>query len=262
MTRPPAPPNANMQMLRAVVALFAIGLVLHWLYPLQQSEAYHSFADTRPWLGLPNAADVLSNVPIFLAGVAILAWMRHQPDRGGRLGPGLLVTGAGLALTGIGSAYFHYAPSDATLVWDRLPLAVVFAGVLLTAWTCAQAVAPPTRFQVALGVLASLGSVVFWVYLGSLWPYGILQFGGLAALLYLALGRRLEGGGGWWCVIVFYTLAKAFEHFDHEIWALTGQVVSGHTLKHLMSAAAGFVFVWIASAARKRGHQAFVQARV
>jgi hypothetical protein len=246
-------------MLRAVLALFAIGLVLQWLYPLRQSEAYHAFADTRPWLGIPNAADVLSNVPIFLAGLANLVWVRRQADGGGRLRSGLLVTGLGLTLTGIGSAYFHYAPGDATLVWDRLPLAVVFAGVLLTAWSCA-AVTPPNLFQVALLVFASLGSVAFWVYLGSLWPYGILQFGGLAVLFYLVLGRRLQGAGGWWCVIVFYALAKAFEHFDHEIWMLTGNVVSGHTLKHLMSAAAGLVFIWIGSAARRASRAAGVAA--
>ena len=257
MTRRQGPQDPNMQMLCAVLALFAIGLVLHWLYPLRQSEAYHAFADTRPWLGIPNAADVLSNVPIFLAGLAVLVWLRRQADGGGRLRSGLLVTGLGLTLTGIGSAYFHYAPSDATLVWDRLPLAVVFAGVLLTAWSCAVAI-PPSRFQVALLVLASLGSVAFWVYLGSLWPYAILQFGGLAVLLYLALGGRLQGAGGWWCVIAFYTLAKVFENFDHEIWMLTGNVVSGHTVKHLMSAAAGFVFIWIASAARRASRAAGV----
>lgn len=244
------PQDPNTQMLLAVLALFAAGLVLHWLYPLEQSEAYHAFADNRTWLGIPNAADVLSNVPIFLAGLANLAWVYCQPDAGGRLRAGWLVTGLGLTLTGIGSAYFHYAPTDATLVWDRLPLAVVFAGVLLTAW-CSTAYTPPNRFQVVLLVLASLGSVVFWVGLGSLWPYGILQFGGLTTLFYLALSRRLQGLGGWWCVIGFYTLAKGFEHLDHQIWTFTRNVISGHTLKHLMSAAAGFSFVWIASKSRR-----------
>jgi hypothetical protein len=234
-----------MQMFLAVIALFAVGLMLEWLHPLGQAEAYHAFADTRTWLGIPNAADVLSNVPIFLAGLANLAWVR-QRDGGGRLRSGLLVTGIGLTLTGIGSAYFHYAPSDATLVWDRLPLAVVFAGVLLTAWSCAAAT-PPDRFQVALLILASLGSVAFWVYLGSLWPYGILQFGGMAVLFYLALRKRLLGLRGWWCVILLYALAKVFESLDQDIWMLTQHFVSGHTLKHLASAAAGFAFLWIAS---------------
>lgn len=241
-----------MQMLLAVIALFAIGFVLQWLHPLGQADVYHDFANQQSWLGLPNAADVLSNVPIFVAGLAILAWLRVHSGRGGQLRPGLLVAGIGLALTGIGSAYYHYAPGDARLVWDRLPLAVVFAGVLLTAWSCTAA-RPPDRSQLSLLVLASLGSVAWWVYLGSLWPYAILQFGGLAALLYLALSRRLVGLRGWWSVILFYALAKVFELLDHQIWQLTGHLVSGHTLKHLASAAAGFSFLAIAAEADRCG---------
>lgn len=234
-----------MQMLVAVIALFVASLLLEWLYPLGQAGGYHAFADSRTWHGIPNAADVLSNVPIFLAGLANVVWERSQREPQGKRKSGVLVAGVGLMLTGIGSAYYHYAPSDATLVWDRLPLAVVFAGVLLTAWDCA-APAPPDRTEVALLVLASIGSVAFWAYLGSLWPYGILQFGGMAALLYLALRKRLVGARAWWGLIVLYALAKAFELLDHRIWAMTHQVVSGHTIKHLMSAAAGFSLVWIA----------------
>lgn len=237
-----------MPMLLAVIALFAVGSLLQWLFPLGQAGAYHHFADTRTWLGIPNAADVLSNVPIFLAGVATLAWVFGHRDGGGRLRAGLLVAGIGLAFTGIGSGYYHWAPNDATLVWDRLPLAVVFAGVLLTAWSCAAAESPRPH-EVALLVVASIGSVAFWVWLGSLWPYAILQYGGLAALLWLALRGRLAGLAGWWCVIALYALAKVFELLDQAVWNWTGQMISGHTLKHLMSAAAGFAFLWIAAVA-------------
>src|SRR5208282_5618271 len=31
-----------------------------------------------------------------------------------------------VTLTGFGSAYYHWNPSNATLYWDRLPLTVVF----------------------------------------------------------------------------------------------------------------------------------------
>jgi hypothetical protein len=122
--------------------------------------------------------------------------------------------------------------------------------VLLTAWGSTSAT-PPSRTQSALLVIASLGSVAFWVYLGSLWPYAILQFGGLAALLYLTLRKRVVGTNGWWCVILLYALAKVFELLDRQIWTLTQQLVSGHTIKHLLSAAAGFAFLWIASEASR-----------
>lgn len=36
----------------------------------------------------------------------------------------------GLALTGFGSAYYHLAPDSARLIWDRLPLTLVFMAIL------------------------------------------------------------------------------------------------------------------------------------
>lgn len=231
-------------MLATVVGLFALGAVLEWLHPLGQAGAYHAFANTRGWLGVPNAADVLSNLPIFLAGVAIVLRLRMPGGPAGSLRHGLLVAGVGLMLTGLGSAYYHYAPSDATLIWDRLPLAVVFAGVLLCAWSCAG-VAGPSRFDTVLFVLASLGSVAYWVYLGSLWPYALLQFGGMAVLLWLAASRRLSGARAWWLLILLYALAKVFELLDEPVWTLSRHAVSGHTLKHLMSAAAGLCLLWV-----------------
>lgn len=41
-----------------------------------------------------------------------------------------------------------------------------------------------------------------------------------------------------------YVLAKGFEHFDREIFELTG-VVSSHTLKHVAAAIAGLPVVWM-----------------
>ncbi|MGD0097252.1 MAG: hypothetical protein ABSB60_12210 [Terracidiphilus sp.] len=40
-------------------------------------------------------------------------------------------------------------------------------------------------------------------------------------------------------VVAFYALAKALEYFDKPIFAAL-RVVSGHTLKHLAAAAAGY----------------------
>lgn len=235
-----------LRMPAAVAGLFLLGFLLEWLHPLGQAGAYHAFANTRTWLGVPNAADVLSNVPIFLAGCAILAKVGRSPEVDAASAPGLVVAGVGLVVTGIGSAWYHLAPSDATLIWDRLPLAVVFAGVLLTAWA-SSGIAPPSKAEAALFVLASLGSVGWWVFLGSLWPYAILQFGGLAAILVLAVRNRLVPAGAWWLLLLLYALAKACEMLDQAIWDWTHQVVSGHTLKHLMSAAAGSCLLWAAS---------------
>ena len=67
----------------------------------------------------------------------------------------------------------------------------------------------------------------------------------LAAMLALVLvgcmyrSRRPRGDSLWW-IVALYAAAKLFEHFDAEVLRATG-LVSGHTLKHLVSAVAGYL---------------------
>jgi hypothetical protein len=49
--------------------------------------------------------------------------------------------------------------------------------------------------------------------------------------------------------LVLYVLAKGCEHFDRQVLALLG-VVSGHTIKHLLSGVAGLCII-LAVPARK-----------
>jgi hypothetical protein len=104
-----------------------------FLKPIPQDPAYHRLADARPFLGLPNFLNVVSNAPFLVAGFCGLCnvlrrrneeflepWVR---------GPWIVLTAA-LLLTGFGSSYYHWNPTDSTLFWDRLPMAVGFASVL------------------------------------------------------------------------------------------------------------------------------------
>jgi len=50
-------------------------------------------------------------------------------------------------------------------------------------------------------------------------------------------------------VAAFYGLAKLLETFDQQVLAMTGGLLSGHTLKHLAAAMAG---VWLVRMVWKR----------
>jgi hypothetical protein len=160
---------------------------------------------------------------------------------------------AGLLLTAFGSAYYHLAPDNARLVWDRLPMTIVFMplvaaliaeriGVKLGLWL------PPVL--IAIGV----GSVIAWHLSeergsGDLRFYGAVQLYALLALLAaLLLPPRYTRGADLLVVASLYMLAKIFEAADRQIFSL-GRVLSGHTLKHLAAGAAGF---WILRMLQKR----------
>src|SRR2546428_323452 len=146
-----------------VMLLIAVGVgataVVFSLPPIPQDAAYHQFADRRPMLGLPNALNVLSNFPFVVVGIIGLARVARAGDGYERLA--LLVIIASLALTGVGSAYYHLAPSTATLFWDRLPMTVAFAS--LTALTLGERVSPRAGpWLLTVLVVIGVTSVVSW----------------------------------------------------------------------------------------------------
>jgi hypothetical protein len=228
----------------AVIALFFAACLL--IPRTLQDPKYHGFADRRAWLGIPHAADVLSNLAFALVGV--VAIVRLVSSRRSRFAPatesGMWCVALGLIGTAVGSAWYHLDPSNASLFWDRLPMTLVFAGVLGTA--LAQRV-PGAAGRCGLPLLAALGAgtVVYWKMTGDLSPYVTLQLGGILMLLaLLVLTRRGNDPFPWAWVIAWYVLAKVLESFDRQIWDATGGIVAGHALKHLAAAAASAAALW------------------
>ena len=76
---------------------------------------------------------------------------------------------------------------------------------------------------------------------GNVLPWAVLQFGGMALVLWLALLRPREDALDirWSWVILAYAVAKLLEANDSSVYQCTGQLVSGHTLKHVVAGAGG-----------------------
>ena len=215
-------------------------LLLAWLAPpLAQPVHYHQFADQRSWLGLPFAMDVLSNLPFAGFGLAGLLCLRRLSATQLGAAQRSLATlfFGGLVLTAVCSAWYHWQPDDAGLAVDRIGMAVAFAGLL--------GLAVAGRMSVRAGVLTAVAvlllgpfSVGVWAVSGNVLPWGVLQFGSLALLLVLAWLKPLPGALAvrWGVVILIYAVAKVLEQMDHAVFALAGQVVSGHSLKHVVAA--------------------------
>jgi len=233
---------------REWTCLGAIGLALCvWtvMPGSAQDPRYHNFADQRHWLGIDRSADVLSNAGFVLIGllavVRLVSTVRERLSRASEAG--LWCVALGFVGTGAGSAWYHLDPSDSSLVWDRLPMTVVFAGILGTA--LAQRVGEDVaRFALALLLELGVASVFYWHVTGDLSLYLMLQFGGIAALVLLVLStRRGEDPFPWWWLIGWYALAKVLEAGDVTIWRMTHGLVAGHALKHLAATAAGAMFL-------------------
>ena len=228
----------------AAIALIIAACAL--LPKIAQDQRYHRFADQRSWLGIPQAADVLSNLAFALVGAVGIA--RLASGARTRFAPatesGMWCAAIGLVGTAAGSAWYHLNPSDASLFWDRLPMTLVFAAVVGTALS-QRVPGHPGRWRLPVLVALGAGSALYWKLTGDLSPYVTLQAGGIVTLLWLLVATDNESDPFPWAwVIAWYGLAKAAEALDRGLWDATDGIVAGHTLKHLLAAAAGAAALW------------------
>ena len=215
------------------------------------------FADGRAWGGLPNAMDVLTNLPFAVLGVWGLRRLHlldaaHEREQKAQTGqwpplPELPVNAldcawlffAGLLVTAAGSVFYHLEPDTLRLAADRAGMAVAFAGLI--GFAVCERVSQRAGWPVAWFVLAAgLLAVAVFHETGNLLPWAVLQFGGMLLVLVLSLARPVHGAIGFklgW-VIFFYALAKLFELADHAIYEATFHFISGHSVKHLTAALA------------------------
>lgn len=236
----------------AILVLTALLITAVFVFsePLAQDPAYHAFSDVRNLYGIPNFWNVASNLPFLLVGIAGLWFLRSNAERVCVPGTVLAyrVFFIGILLTAFGSAYYHLAPSNETLVWDRLPMTIGFAGLLTI--IIAEFVSATAARRLLWPLLAvSLASVIYWAWseaqnAGDLRPYAIVQF--LPMLLIPALLLTYQPSIGnrkvYWWMLLFYLMAKIFEFMDPSILAF-GNLISGHTLKHLAAAMTPAVFL-------------------
>lgn len=200
--------------------------------PIAQDQAYHHFADGRMVFGIPNAWNVLSNLPFLLFGAWGLVALWRERDLGVPLRPLYVVFFAAAALVSVGSAYYHADPDDATLVWDRLPMTLAFMAFF--AAVVGRHVSPVfARHALVPLLLFGLSTVLWWRLQGDLRPYLLVQFVPVLAIpvVLLLFPRRTPGTRWIWWLLVAYVAAKVLETHDPQVHAAIG--IGGHALKHL-----------------------------
>ncbi len=209
------------------------------LNPIAQDPAYHLFADQRMLLGIPHFWNVVSNLPFLIVGT--LGLRLAARDSSNPLRAAWLTVFTGVGLTGLGSTWYHLNPSNASLFWDRLAMTIGFMG--LVAVVLGEYISVRLARQTLLPLLlAGAGSVLYWIHTeasgaGDLRPYSLAQFLPVIVLPIIIMVRRGRSDLGKYLIVVIlaYAVAKAAEVFDHEVYAV-GQLLSGHTLKHLLAA--------------------------
>lgn len=184
-----------------LAAIAASFVALPLLPPIVQPQSYHRFADQRALSSIPNAWNIVSNLPFIAIGAAgLLRW----PDNAVSV-----IIFAGILLTGFGSTYYHWSPSDGTLFWDRLPMTIVFMAIL--AGTIEERMNVKAGKMLLWPLLAiGVSSVLLWRATGDLRLYAWVQFFPCLALplIFWLLAPKFTGTSYWIAAGGLYILAR------------------------------------------------------
>lgn len=232
---------------RALLWLLAAFVLVACFGPVvPDPTAAAGFADARAWHGLPFAMDAASNLPFAVFGIWGLWRLRRFDTLHERLQSTAALDCAwlffaGLVFTAAGSVFYHLQPDALRLAADRAGMAIAFAGMLGLA-VCERVSLRAGWPAACVAFAGGLMAVAVYHERGDVLPWAVVQFGGMALVLGLALLRPVPGAMGLklGAVIFFYGVAKVFELGDHAVFDATGDVVSGHTLKHLVAACAAW----------------------
>ncbi len=219
-------------MIIIVVGSFAL---MMWLKTLEQPLEYHNFADRRSFFRLPNFLDVASNLAFLFVGIFGLNICLKNSL--GSLRYAWIVLFAGITLVSVGSAYYHWNPNNQTLVWDRLPMTIGFMG-LFAALIGEYISERLGSILLVPMLLLGFSSVVYWHWFDDLRFYIWVQTVSLLIIPIVMILYRPRYSNQWLLLagLGWYALAKVAELADGQIFILSQGLISGHTVKHLLSA--------------------------
>lgn len=238
---------------RNLLLLILVGGIVVILFlhpPIPQYENYNIFANQYSCMGLPHTENVLTNLPFLLVGIwGLLRFRRYifvsKVERLCWLG--FLI---GVTLTFFGSSYYHLAPDNLRLVWDRIP--IVFSFISLFHAVFAERVSERfAKISLLPLLIASISTIIYWYITesygeGDMRAYILVQLLPMLLMPFILKWYAPRYSHGWMLLIVgfWYLLAKVFESLDVFVYSLNGYL-SGHGLKHLIAALACMQAVWM-----------------
>lgn len=217
------------------ITLLLIALLLD---PIKQDTAYHNFIDQRTYFGIQNIWNVISNFPFLLVGIVGLYNIVY-PNKFNiitNLKTSYILFFLGVSMVAFGSSYYHIKPSNASLVWDRLPITIAFMSlfsIVISEFISAKVGKLLLWPLIATGIF----SVIYWYRVDDLRLYILVQFVPLLVipLILLFFKSTFTNTHGYWYLLLAYVIAKLVEHYDSQIYNILF-FISGHSLKHLVAA--------------------------
>ncbi|MFH2047234.1 MAG: ceramidase domain-containing protein [Pseudomonadota bacterium] len=234
-----------------VLTATAVLVGLLFVEPMPQDLGYHQFKDSRLLLAIHNFWNVVSNIAFFIVGALGVIKLRESGKL--KIIPDIKFVYyclfSGMILVAFGSGYYHIRPDNQTLVWDRLPMTIVF--MALFSIVISEFISIRIGKAVFLPlIICGISSVLYWHFTelsgkGDLRFYAIIQFLPmlLIPIILITFNSIYTNVSSYWWLLAAYIIAKLFEHFDGQVLTAT-DLISGHSIKHIAAACGIYILLF------------------
>ncbi|MCQ1060355.1 ceramidase [Photobacterium sp. DNB23_23_1] len=230
-----------------IAIALALGVMAIYFSPIRQSRNFYDYADQRLLFGIPHFWNVVSNLGFLIVGIiGLRESIRNRLVINQSLSFAYQLFFISLIGAFLGSSLYHLSPGPFTLMIDRIPITISF--ICLYCIILAEYLSPTLGRAMLLPTLAyGVLSVIYWYMTdvidgrGDMAPYVLVQ---LLPIIHIPLIIWLYPNSRnptryYFYALGLYVLCKLAESNDDEIYELTSQV-SGHFLKHILAALAGY----------------------
>lgn len=242
--------SKNLRGFRFLIAISLISIIgVFSMQAIPQDLAYHVFSDTQSLFGISNVYNVLSNLPFLIIGLmGLYSVFSKQIQCVDEFRVAYIILFSGVTLVSVGSGYYHLAPDNHTLVWDRLPMTIAFMSLfaIIVSEFISLRLAKILLYPF---IIMGIASVYYWQLTesagqGDLRLYVLVQFLPilLIPIIFYNFKSRYTDIKGYWWLLAAYAAAKLLEHFDAQIHLFTG-FISGHSLKHIAAATGMYMLI-------------------
>ena len=173
---------------------------------IPQDKTYHIYASK-------TSSDIISNFGFLFIGLYLLQKQKK-----------LSLLALHFISIFVCSGYYHIKPSDERLMWDRIAIATTHIIVL--------SYFMDKRTTLVLYIL-SIISVIYWKKYNDLRPYILILIGAPLYLLSKVYSKP-SVSMYMYAFIIVNILARLLSKYDHYVYEITNERISGHTAKHIL----------------------------
>jgi len=184
---------------------------------------YHNFADQRNFFNIPNFFNIISNLFIYIP-IHYIIQNRENTNKFNMIDI-LIINILCIIITSI---YYHINPNDNTIIFDKISIVSTIITVCIIILKIENNI-----IRIILYIIGIL-SVIYWIKKDNLLFYIILIIGVpiyICYKLYKYTNLRIYI----YSHIFSLILLRLVEYYDLPIYQFTNQIISGHSLKHIIA---------------------------